>query len=61
MQHIKNCAVKDPYVPVAFGVGYLGNIEMKEYKKEYLLWRRMLSRCYNPKDSSYRYYGGSQI
>ena len=58
MQHIKNCAVKDPYVPIAFGVGYLGSVEMKKYHKEYLLWRRMLSRCYNPKDSSYRYYGG---
>ena len=57
MQHIQSCSVKDPYYPIAYGVGYIGDVDIQKYKKEYLLWRRMLSRCYNPKDSSYSFYG----
>jgi hypothetical protein len=28
---------------------------------EYSVWRHMISRCYNPKDISYKYYGGRGI
>lgn len=58
MHCVKECAVKDPYYPIVYGVGYLGEEEnVLEHINEYRLWRRMLSRCYNFKDSSYKYYG----
>ena len=51
-------SVKDPYYPIVCGVGCLGNANSKDYEREYSLWVRMLSRCYNPKNHSYKHYGG---
>lgn len=51
-------SVKDPYYPIVCDVGYLGNVNLKDYEREYRLWVRMLSRCYNLKNPSYKHYGG---
>lgn len=31
------------------------------YEPEYALWLNMKARCYNPKNKSYKYYGGRSI
>jgi hypothetical protein len=33
----------------------------RDHPKEYAAWRAMKSRCYNPKDASYKRYGGRGI
>ena len=49
--HIKNGDVKDLYSPSVFGVGMLGAkypIKVNGViTKEYMLWKRMLERCYS--------------
>lgn len=57
MHHIQNGAVKDVYMPVIFDVGCIGDANTSTHKKEYHLWVRMLSRCYNPNNPSYKHYG----
>jgi hypothetical protein len=50
--------VKDYYYPSIAGVGYLGeDIQQKDYKREYSVWKHMLHRCYNEKCDSYFKYG----
>lgn len=61
-----NGQVRDPYCITKFGVGYLGEIEFVDYDKECeyrikSIWDSILSRCYNPDDSSYIYYGGKGV
>ena len=49
-QQFKKGNIVNPYYPVLYGVGFLGNTKSREdgeYKKSYLTWRNMLSRCYN--------------
>ena len=53
---LKGC-VKDVMRPSIFGVAYLGNAHKKGNEKLYNLWISMLSRCYNPKNKAYRFYG----
>ena len=49
--NIRNGKVKDPYVPSVYGVGIIGAkypITINGVKtKEYMLWTRMLQRCYS--------------
>ena len=50
----KNGEIKCPYESRVFGKGYLGEGEYKvsengKLKKEYIIWRDMLRRCYDPK------------
>ena len=60
--NIKKGAVKDPYFPNIYGVGFVGagkyqtrinSIQSTSYKR----WKEMLNRCYNPKCESYKNYG----
>lgn len=57
--NFKNGALKNPYFPCIYGVGYSGTkypISInKKASKEYLTWRRMIERCYseNYKDLCY--------
>lgn len=48
---IKKGAVRDRFVPSVWGVGVIGD-EVTRINgvdlKEYILWRNMLGRCYNP-------------
>lgn len=46
--------IKCPYEPRVYGVGYLGEGKYKikengKFKEEYIIWKNMLQRCYNPK------------
>lgn len=49
--------MRDPYYPIYYGVGYLGEIDIQRYKRELSLWRFMLARCHNKKHDSYKTYG----
>lgn len=53
---LKGC-VKDVMRPSIFGVAYLGNAHKKGNERLYNLWINMLSRCYNPRNKAYRFYG----
>jgi len=53
--------IRDPYYPIYYGVGCLGNINVKSYKKELNLWRFMLSRCYDKNSDNYCLYGDKGI
>lgn len=53
LSDIKSGTVKDPNVPTAFGVGFLGVGEHKTSVKgretpNYKAWKNMLARCYDP-------------
>ena len=50
----KKGTVKCPYEPKVYGVGYLGEgkykmVENNKTTDEYIIWRDMLKRCYDPK------------
>lgn len=50
--HVLRGAVKDPYYPNVFGVGFVGVGEFKAHEngndtKAYTVWHAMLSRCYS--------------
>ena len=51
MKEVRNGNIKDPYLPSVFGVGIIGAkypITINGVKtKEYVLWCRMLQRCYS--------------
>lgn len=49
--------ITDPYFPRICGVGWCGEISTLDKKREYGIWTKMLSRCYNPNVDSYKYYG----
>lgn len=59
-------AIKDFNFPRYFNVGYMGEGKYRgskdKYKnKEYLLWKNILSRCYNPSGDYYYLYGGKGV
>lgn len=46
-----NCrkgALKNPFHPSVHGVGYLGATSERTDTREYVLWRNMIKRCYDP-------------
>ena len=52
-QHIRNGQVKDLFIPIVYGVGYMGEGLHKskvggKSTKEYTAWHNMLQRCYDP-------------
>lgn len=62
---IKNKSVRDKMHRRTFGIGYIGNVPTQltyqDYKKEYVLWRNMLKRCYDTnlaQNKDYMSYGG---
>lgn len=63
--NITRGAVKDRYCRKIFGIGYLGDkildIDPILKKKLFIVWKEMLDRCYNPKNSNYCEYGGKGI
>ena len=57
--------VKDLYMPIVAGVGYLGSFNGKVSDKDKIIfykpWNDMLNRCYNIADKDYPAYGGSGV
>lgn len=55
---VKNGTVRDPYQPTVYGVGIVGNKYkthmklngVKKPRREYMIWRDMIRRCYDEKD-----------
>ena len=62
---VNSLTLKDIYMPILCGYGCIGNApSMDEHGNkslEYSKWAAMISRCYNPKDSSYRSYGARGV
>lgn len=54
-------AMRDPYFPLIYNVGYLGEINIKNHKKELNIWRFMLARCYDEKHGNYKTYGAKGV
>ena len=53
--NLRKGKVKDRLVPSVFGVGIIGNEQVKidgKYTKDYQLWNNMLRRCYDEKYSN---------
>lgn len=44
--NIKSGAIKNSYSGSIHGVGIIGNVDVKAYKREYTLWANMISRGY---------------
>ncbi len=66
--NFKNGQVKNPNLPSVFGVGIVGNkYEIRDkdgnISKEYLIWRRMIERCYstNLRNSKNKTYSDCQV
>jgi len=54
--------LKDNFLPTIYGVGYIGNADVKHHKREYQLWEGMLDRCYNEDNRQYEAnYGGAGV
>ena len=66
-QNFKKGKIKCPYEPRVYGVGYLGEGKYKmsengKLKREYIIWRDMLKRCYDPKyQEKYPTYKGCRV
>lgn len=52
---------KDRYAKDVYGTGCIGNVTKAGHEQEYNIWRNMISRCYNKKDKSYKFYGGRNV
>lgn len=62
LSRVKAGAVRDPYYPSIYGVGYIGNTYTnKDHLVLYKIWHSMISRCYNENDKQYPVYGGIGI
>ena len=60
-----NGRIKNPYIPILYGIGYMGEEngvdEDGKRLKSYNVWSNMLSRCYNKKAKDYKNYGGRGV
>ena len=54
-KEVSNGIIKDPLKPTIYDVGYIGEINKKYNKKDYIyimsysMWNKMIFRCYSPK------------
>lgn len=58
---IKNGNIKDRYAKDIYGVACIGNVKKVDHAKEYDVWVRIISRCYNIKDKAYLNYGKNNV
>lgn len=59
---IDSKAIRDPYYPITYNIGYCGNVyNVRKYKRAYDRWHGILSRCYNINDKDYKTYGAIGI
>ena len=59
VDYIKSGVLTDPYYPTVYNIACIGEPDRLNpfYRKLYNMWCMMLSRCYNPNHSAYKYYG----
>lgn len=53
--------VRDPYFPIYYNKACIGVVDIRNYTKEFNVWRFMIQRCYCKKHSSYNLYGGKGV
>lgn len=61
---IRRGNIRDPYVRLVNGVGYLGDLTQVDQELSVKLkntWTHMLDRCYNPSHHAYHLYGAAGI
>ena len=58
---IKRGKIKDKLEKSVLGVGSLGDINMVNYKRHYNIWHKMIGRCYDPDNASYKSYGAKGV
>lgn len=54
-------SILDKLNPSIFEIGACGYADSREDTQKYKLWYNMMSRCYNKKDKSYKYYGSKGV
>ena len=54
-------SIKDYYYPKIYNVGYYGDKYVKRDSKIYNCWDKVLARCYNDKNTVYKYYGAKGV
>ena len=64
-ENVKNCNIMDPTAPTKYGIAYSDGMPTKNEDgstiKTYGIWAAIISRCYNPNDNNYQYYGALGI
>lgn len=53
--------VRDKLEKRLCGVAAIGNINTRKHWHEYRIWENIISRCYDPADKSYCYYGAKGV
>ena len=53
--------IKDNLCKSVCGVASVGYINSRSHIREYKIWSNIIHRCYDPKDKSYKYYGGKGV
>lgn len=61
LSHAIKGEVRDPFAPVYYGVGYIGNVPNSQDNILFDRWYSMIKRCYNKNYKRYCQYGGIGI
>lgn len=56
-KHVISGGVMNPYSPLKLEIACVGNVNSKEYPKEFNKWRGMIERCYDKSNNHYSSYG----
>lgn len=62
--HFESSKINNPCLVTIFSVGSIGNTTTTingKHKKSYMIWSKMLDRCYNKKHKGYKNYGGRGV
>ena len=65
--NLRKGAVKDPYYPSIYGIGYFGigpyssRVKNGKQTRCYKIWKEMIGRCYCSTVSEYKNYGGCGV
>ncbi len=58
---ISSGQILDPYLPLVCGVGIPGEVDRHKYGKLANIWRDIIYRCNDPKNTSYNRYGAKGV
>lgn len=64
VSHVQDGGIRDPYYPIVYGVGYVGNTKASingKHKPLYKVWNDILARCYSPNSKDYNNYGAAGV